>query len=75
MSGQDLIMKELRLHTLHGDIHQIGMETNYNKRDIRSILEQRYICGTEIPITQTEFDSVLDEEYEKVVNWRNQQAK
>ena len=66
----DFTMKELRFHTLRGDIQQIGMETDYNKRGIRNILEQRYVRGTEIPITQTEFDSVLDEEYKKVQAWR-----
>ena len=75
MSGQDLTMKELRLHTLRGDIQQIGMESSHNKCGIRSILEQSYVHGAEIPIAQTEFDSVLDEEYEKVADWRNQQAK
>jgi len=70
MSGQDLTMKELRLHTLRGDIQQIGMESDWGKRGIRSILEQRYVCGTEIPVTQAEFDSVLNEEYKKVQAWR-----
>ena len=73
MSGQDLTMKELRLHTLRGDIQQIGMESNWGKRGIRSILEQRYVHGTEIPVTQAEFDSVLDEEYKKVQAWRANQ--
>jgi len=66
----DLTMKELRLHTLRGDIQQIGMESDYNKRGIRKILERRYVHGAEIPVTQAEFDSVLDEEYKKVEAWR-----
>jgi len=70
----DLTMKELRLHTLRGDIQQIGMESDFNKRGIREILYQRYVHGTEIPITKAEFDSVLDEEYKKVEAWRTRQA-
>ena len=70
-----LEMKELRLHTLRGDIQQIGMETDYNKRDIRSILERRYVHGAEIPVSQAEFDSVLTEEYKKVAAWRARQQR
>ena len=66
-------MKELRMHTLRGDIQQIGMETDYNKRGIRSILETRYVHGREIPVTQEEFDRVLGEEYTKVTAWRLRQ--
>ncbi|MCL2509178.1 MAG: hypothetical protein FWF05_08390 [Oscillospiraceae bacterium] len=66
----DLIMKALRLHTLRGDIQQLGMETGYNKRGIRGILFERYVCGMETPITKDEFDSVLTEEYAKVKAWR-----
>jgi hypothetical protein len=69
----DLTMKELRLHTLRGDIQQIGMETDYNKRGIRSILEQRYVNDAEIPVTQEEFDRILGEEYTKVTAWRLRQ--
>ncbi|MCL1964935.1 MAG: hypothetical protein FWF69_07725 [Firmicutes bacterium] len=69
----DLTMKELRLHTLRGDIQQIGMESDFNKRGIRRILEQRYVHGTEIPVTKAEFDSALDEEYKKVEVWRASQ--
>jgi len=69
----DLTMKDLRLHTLRGDIQQIGMESDYNKRGIRKILEQRYVCGTDIPVTQEEFDSTLNEEYIKVEAWRARQ--
>ena len=71
----DLNMKELRFHTLRGDIQQIGMESDYNKLGIRKILQARYVHGTETPITQTEFNSVLDEEYEKVEAWRARQQK
>ena len=69
----DLNMKELRIHTLRGDIQQIGMESDYNKRGIRKILEQRYVHGTESPVTQAEFDSALDDEYKKVEAWRAKQ--
>jgi len=70
----DLTMKELRLHTLRGDIQQIGMENDFNKRGIREILYQRYVHGTEIPKTKAECNSVLDEEYKKVEAWRAHQA-
>ena len=72
--GMELTMKELRLHTLRGDIQQIGMESDYNKRGIKEILYQRYVHGTENPITGEEFTSVLEEEYKKVEAWRRQQA-
>jgi len=68
-------MKELRIHTLRGDIQQIGMESDFNKRGIRHILFSRYVHGTEIPVTREEFDSVLDEEYKKVQAWRHRQLK
>ena len=70
----DLTMKELRLHTLRGDIQQIGMESDFNKRGIREILYNRYVHGTEIPVTKAEFNSVLDEEYKKVEAWRASQT-
>ena len=71
----DLTMKELKLHTLRGDIQQIGMESDWGECGIRSILEQRYVHGTETPITQAEFDSVLDEEYKKVKDWRTRRSR
>ena len=70
----ELTMKELKMHTLRGDIQQIGMETSYNKRGIRSILEQRYV-NLDSDITQDEFDRILSEEYIKVVAWCTQQSK
>ena len=65
----ELTMKELKMHTLRGDIQQIGMESNYNKRGIRSIMEQRYV-NADSDITQDEFNRILSEEYKKVEAWR-----
>ena len=65
----DLTMKELRLHTLHGDIQSCGMD-GLSKKGIRELLYNRYVHGTEIPVTKEEFDSVLNEEYKKVEAWR-----
>lgn len=70
----DLTMKELRIHTLRGDIQQIGMESSYNKRGIRSILEKRYV-NLDSDITGDEFNWILSEEYKKVETWRPRQAK
>ena len=70
-----MTMKELRLHTLRGDIQQIGMETDYNKLGIHKILEKQYVRDSKGSLTQAEFDSVLDEEYKKVSAWRKQQSE
>ena len=70
----ELTMKELRMHTLRGDIQQIGMETGYNKCGIRSILEQRYVNADSV-ITEDEFSRILIEEYKKVEAWRSSKNK
>jgi len=61
-------MKELRLHTLRGDIQTCGMD-GMNERGIRRLLELRYVnLNSDIAID--EFDRILDEEYGKVEAWR-----
>ena len=70
----DLRMKELRIHTLRGDIQQIGMESSYNKRGIRSILERRYV-NPDSDMTEEEFSRILAEEYKKVEVWRGRQPQ
>jgi hypothetical protein len=70
MIGTDLTLKELRLHTLRGDILTCGMD-GLSKEGIRRTLYRRYVRGTEIPVTGQEFDAVLDEEYAKVAAWRS----
>lgn len=70
----DLTMKELRIHTLRGDIQQIGMESDYNKRGIRSILGKRYV-NPDSGITEEEFNLILSEEYKKVETWRSHQRR
>jgi len=65
-------LKELRLHTLAGDVQTCGMD-GLSKKGIRQLLFARYVHGTEIPITKDEFDSALDEQYEKVKAWRKAQ--
>lgn len=67
-------MKELRLHTLRGDIQSCGMD-GLSKKGIRQLLFSRYVHGTEIPITGDEFNNVLAEEYQKVEAWRTRQQK
>ena len=61
-------MKELRIHTLRGDIQSGGMD-GMNKRGIRGLLQNRYV-SLESEITADEFNSILSEEYEKVEEWR-----
>jgi len=61
-------MKELRLHTLRGDIQSCGMD-GMNERGIRRLLELRYV-NLNSDITIDEFDRVLVEEYGKVEAWR-----
>ena len=68
----NMTMKDLRIHTLRGDIQSCGM-SGYNKKGITSILFDRYVNGTEIPITKAEFNSVLNEEYKKIEDWRSRQ--
>ena len=70
----ELTMKELKMHTLRGDIQQIGTKSSYNKRGIRSILEQRYV-NADSDITQDEFNRILTEEYKKVEAWRTNNNK
>ena len=55
-------LKELRLHTLVGDIQQCGMD-GMNKHGIRRLLQDRY---SDLP----EFETVLAREYKKVEAWR-----
>jgi hypothetical protein len=66
-------LKELQLHTLRGDIQQIGMETDYNKRGIRNILQKRFI-NLNSNVTLNDFNKVLSEEYKKVETWRAAKA-
>ncbi len=62
-------MKALRIHSLRGDIHACGRD-GLSKKGIKSVLHQRYVYGTEIPVTSGEFNRILDEEYTKVEDWR-----
>lgn len=62
-------MKDLTIHTLRGDIQQIGMETNYNERGISDILRKRYLNE----LAPLEFEDILNEEYAKVEAWRAKQ--
>jgi hypothetical protein len=70
----DIDMKELRLHTLRGDIQSCGMD-GLSKKGIRDILFRRYVHGVEIPITAEEFNATLDEEYIKVKAWRTKRLE
>ena len=68
-----MTMKELRLHTLRGDVRTCGMD-GMSKKGIRQLLDLRYV-NLNSEITQDEFDRVLGEEYAKVEAWRARQAK
>ncbi len=70
----DLNMKELRLHGLRCDIHACGKD-GLSKKGIKSVLYQRYVHGTEIPVTAKEFNTILDEEYTKVEAWRTRRTE
>ena len=65
-------MKELRLHTLRGDIQTCGTD-GMNKRGIRGLLQNRYV-NLDTDITIDEFNNVLNEEYAKVEAWRERKA-
>ncbi len=64
-----LDMKELRLHTLRGDIQSCGMD-GLSKLGIRQILQSRYV-NLDSDITLDEFNQILNEQYEKVKAWRS----
>jgi hypothetical protein len=70
----ELTVKELRLHTLRGDIQSCGMG-GLSKKGIRNLLFSRYVHGAEIPVTAEEFYRLLDTEYEKVAAWRAARPK
>ena len=71
MTDQEL--KELQIHTLRGDIQQLGMETWFNELGIRNTLFYRYLKPWGY-LTRSEFDAILSEEYEKVEDWRSRQS-
>ena len=70
----ELTMKELRLHTLRGDVQSCGMD-GMSKKGIRDLLFARYVRHGENPVTQDEFTDALDEEYAKVEAWRVRKQK
>jgi len=61
-------MKELRIHTLIGDIQQCGVD-GMNKKGIQEQLAQQYV-NPDSDITMNEFGNILDREYAKVEAWR-----
>lgn len=61
----DLTMKELKLHTLTGDIQECGM-AGMSKRQIRGMLEPRFVTP-ESGITAGEFADALEREYAKAM--------
>ena len=69
----ELTMKELRLHTLRGDVQSCGMD-GMSKKGIKDLLYARYV-RRENPITQEDFMEVLDAEYAKVEMWRTRKQK
>lgn len=70
----EMSMKELRLHTLRGDIQACGMD-GMTKTGVQRLLEDRYVNpDNNIPITIEIFYHILDEEYKKVEAWRTKAA-
>jgi hypothetical protein len=67
----DKTLKEMRLHTLRGDIQTCGMD-GMSRRGIKDLLHDRYV-NLDSDILSDEFDSILDEEYKKVEAWRKRQ--
>ena len=68
-------MRELTLHTVRCDIWHIGMESDFNKKGIRSIIKSRHVDRDEYSITSAEFEETLDEQYAKVEAWRRKNWK
>jgi hypothetical protein len=64
----DELVKEMRLHTLRGDLQQMGME-GFGKAAMRRQLKGRYVTEGS-GIGDEEFEAVLTEEYAKVKAWR-----
>jgi hypothetical protein len=63
----DDFMKEMRLHTLRGDLQQMGME-GFGKAAMRRRLKSRYVTE-DSGIGGEEFEAVLAEEHAKVRAW------
>ena len=63
--------KALILHTLAGDIQTCGMD-GMTKVGIRNYLKPRYI---DKGITSTDFEEMLNEQYPKILAWREQKNK
>jgi hypothetical protein len=64
----DDLTKELKLHTLAGDIQSAGMEGR-SKAAIARFLKPRYV-NPETGISVSEFAAALDEQFAKVTAWR-----
>jgi hypothetical protein len=60
--------KELRMHTLRGDLQSMGM-AGLGKAAMRRQLRHRYVTP-ESDISEAEFEATLAEEYAKVAAWR-----
>jgi len=63
---------ELIVHTLRGDIQQIGSETDSTKREIYNYLYKQYVTQKGLP--ESIFISVLDQEYLKVKQYRERKT-
>ncbi len=67
-------MKELRLHTLRGDVIFCGKD-GLSKEGIWNILFRQYVRDDKNPITEEEFSAVVAEEYAKVEAWRSKRKR
>jgi hypothetical protein len=63
----DDFTKEMRIHTLRGDLQEFGM-ARFGKAAMRRQLKGRYVTEGS-GITDEEFEAVLAEEYAKVQAW------
>jgi hypothetical protein len=63
----DDFTKELRIHTLRGDLQQMGME-RFGKAAMRRHLKDSYVTDGS-GITDEEFEAVLAGEFAKVKAW------
>jgi len=73
MKGMEMTMRDLKLHTLRGDILSCAMD-GLNERGIRNLLEERYV-NLNTDITIDEFNAILSQEYAKAEARRNRQSK
>jgi hypothetical protein len=66
-SGMNGLNKEMRMHTLRGDLQEMGM-AQFSKAAMRRQLKHRYVTE-DGGITDAEFEAILSEEHAKARAW------